>query len=148
MPDIKNRKIILLFSGLAFFAVVLILGANMLLKLVGEAPKPEGSALPPIQADTSIKIQAPGGTDAGREGPVYEIKSGAPDDRPVLYTTTGFSPRELTIRASDIIGCVITIANKSGAPLRVRVGPHDPAGDPGADYGVIASGETGILGGR
>lgn len=141
----SKKKLILLFGGIVLFAAVLILGTNMLLKLVPQEQKPEGSALPPIQTDTNIKIQAPGGTGTGREGPVYEIKSGAPDDRPIQYTTAGFSPQELTIRSSDVIGCVITVTNKSDAPLRVRVGPHDSVRDPGADYGIIASGETGIL---
>lgn len=144
--DPKQKKLMLLFGGLALFAAALIFGTNILLKLVPQKQKPEESVLPPIQTGVDVRIQAPGGTGAGNEGPIYEIRDGAPqDDRPVTYTAAGFSPAEVTIRASDAAGCVITVTNKSDAPLRVRVGPHDPAGDPGADYGVLAPNEIGIL---
>ena len=142
----KNKKLILLFAGIALFAAALILGTNALLERVPHTEPREGSPLPPIRRDTDIRIRAPGDEGPGRtNGPSYEIKDGASDDRPVTYTAAGFSPQELTIRLDDAIGCVITVTNKSIAPLRVRVGPHDPAGDPGADYGSIAPGQTGIL---
>lgn len=142
----KNKKLVLLFASIALFAAALILGTNALLERVPHTEPRAGSPLPPIRRDTDIRIQAPGDQGPGSTtGPIYEIKNGAPDDRPVLYTAAGFSPAELTIRSSDPIGCVITVTNTSAAPLRVRVGPHDPAGDPGADYGSIAPGQTGIL---
>lgn len=141
----EPKKLAILFGGLTLLVVILILGTNALLERVPQTQPLEGSALPPIRTDTNIRIQAPGGTEGGREGPIYEIQSGALDDRPVMYTAVGFSPQELTIRAGDAIGCVITVTNRNAAPLRVRVGPHDPAGDPGADYGSITPGQTGIL---
>ncbi len=145
----KNKKLIFLFAGAALFAAALILGVNALLARLPHAPPSEGSPLAPIRRDTDIRIRAPGDKGPGRTtGPIYEIKNGGVDDRPVTYTAAGFTPAELTIRSSDPIGCVITVTNTSAAPLRVRVGPHDPAGDPGADYGSIAPGQTGILDAR
>lgn len=142
----EPKRLAILFGGLTLLVVILILGTNALLERVPHTQPSEGSPLPPIRRDTDIRIQAPGDKGPGRtKGPIYEIKNSGVDDRPVTYTESGFTPAEFTIRSSDPIGCVITVTNKSVSSLRVRVGPHDPAGDPGADYGSIAPGQTGIL---
>lgn len=137
--DSPNRKLIFFFSGLMLFAALLVIGTNFLLELVPAEEKPVRRTLPPIEAEKNDMMPD------GREGPLFRIQRGAVDLRPIIYTSGGFEPVHRTIQSSDDIGCLITVVNKSAAVLRIGVNPHDERGDPGANYGEIQPGETGIL---
>ncbi|MEK7464781.1 MAG: hypothetical protein AAB591_00010 [Patescibacteria group bacterium] len=135
----KKQKFVLFFVGLAGFAALLVLGTNAALKLVPpEEHSREPKTLPPI--DATVRIEAPDNSSSVRtniiESPV--------DSRPINYTATGFTPAELTVRASDPIGCIITVTNQTAQQIRVAVSPHAASGDPGVNYGELAPGETGI----
>ncbi len=145
--DIKDKKLMLFFGGLAVFVVLLIIGIDFALKLVPvPVPPPAGpdgavgaDGLPPLGNGESEIVPTK------ESGGVFRIQEGTVDHRPIRYTEEGFSPRAITIRASDDLGCLITVVNQSNASLRVGVGPHDPAGDPGANYGEIQPGRAGVL---
>lgn len=134
---INNKKAVWFFGGLLAFAVILIAGTNITLKSVpAEEPATETS-LPPL--------------DRTRENKPYEkgteyniIGSEITDPRAVIYTDAGFAPPGTVIKANDAIGCLITVENHSSRRIRVGVNQHREAGDPGADYGELAPGETGI----
>lgn len=132
-----TKKLALFFGGLAVFAAVLIAGANFLLKRVPTPPAPQ--PLPALKSeDSDAALEGDGGA-------VFHIQEGTVDRRPVRYTHDGFSPARIIIQETDDLGCPITVLNQSDAPLRVGVNPHDPAGDPGANYGDIAPGKAGVL---
>ncbi len=140
LADPQNKKLIIFFAGLIGVAIVLVLGVNFLLKLVPVEEESSGRILAPPEA--KVRLEGPD----GKEAPVYRIiEPDAADTRPITYTAAGFSPSLVTIRASDPIGCLITVINRSSAPIRVGVNPHNPAGDPGANYGETPPGQTGIL---
>jgi len=48
------------------------------------------------------------------------------------------------VRASDSVGCLITIVNKTDKIVKIGVSPHGPAGDPGANYREIAPSAEGL----
>lgn len=137
--DVKNKKAILFFGGLAAFAILLAVGVNFALKLVPVPPPVSPQSLPPLGSD-EIEDVVP-----EERGGVFHIQEGTLDHRPIRYTQEGFSPRSITIQASDDLGCLTTVVNQSDAPLRVGVSPHGLAGDPGANYGEIAPGRAGVL---
>lgn len=139
------RRLAIFFGGLAVLTAAVVFGVNLALKRFGPplAPTPAATTLPLPSVD--IGVEPPASKDSGAERPTFHIQPGAVDRRAVGYTAEGFQPQHITIRATDDIGCLITVVNQSGAGLRVGVNPHDQAGDPGADYGVIPPGETGIL---
>lgn len=138
--DAKSKKLMLFFGGLTLFVILLAIGVNFLLKLV-PVPAPVPPPSPPALGSDETKASE-------ESGGVFHIQAGTVDHRPIRYTQEGFSPRSITIQASDDLGCLITVVNQSDAPLRVGVGPHDPAGDPGANYGEIQSGKAGIIDAR
>jgi hypothetical protein len=136
----NQRRILFLLGGLAIFTVLLVIGVDVALRYV---PPPTQNVLPPQNIeDKKIHIENPSGGNDTKVNILDEVPS---DSRAITYTEAGFSPKEITIKITDSVGCLITIQNKTGVPLRVGVSPHNPAGDPGADYGEIISGETGIL---
>src|SRR3989338_9895248 len=144
MEGPKTRNLLLLFGGLFLFAVFLIVGTNVLLRRIEPAPAPPANPLPAIKrGEVKMRIEGPGGApDTG----VRFIEPGAvADPRPVIYTEAGSAPGRVTVSATDAVGCLVTVINRSAAPLRVGVNPHSPAGDPGADYGAIAPGGSGLL---
>ncbi|GEM_PF-1807123 len=135
-----QRRILFLLGGLAVFTVLLVIGMDVALRYV---PPPAQNILPPQNAnDEKIRIEHPGG---GSDTKVNILDEAPLDSRAIMYTETGFSPKETTIKITDSIGCLITVQNKTALPLRVGVNPHNVTGDPGADYGEITTGETGIL---
>src|SRR3989344_4398638 len=140
-----NKKLILFFSGLALFTAVLVLSADFFL---GRIPAPP-PASPELQRDEPPQplpaLPEKGAMPNEDDGTAFHIQEGIVDHRPVRYTVTGFSPRRIIIQETDDLGCLITVVNQSDAPLRVGVNPHDPAGDPGANYGEITPGKASIL---
>lgn len=135
-PNLGNKKIMFFFGGLALFAAALVLGADFFLRRVPAPPPPQ--PLPALQEEEEAMPDEDNGA-------VFQIQKGTVDRRPVRYTADGFSPARIVIQETDDLGCLITVVNQSAAPLRVGVGPHDPAGDPGANYGEITPGKAGIL---
>ena len=137
------RTLVIFFAGLAAVAALLVFGANWLLGRVPAealpAPKPAGQSLP--AADLPAAEPQP----SEEPGASFRIQKGSVDRRPIVYSANGFAPARIAIQASDAIGCLITVVNRSERVLRVGVSPHDPAGDPGANYGEIAPGSSGIL---
>lgn len=138
MKTRQNRNLVLFLGGLGGLVTVLVIGANYLLRLVPVEPPPASQLLPVIQAEDTDEDTAP-------SSPVFRIQSGTVDHRPVGYTAEGFSPPRITIQETDSIGCLITVLNRSDVALRVGVSPHEAAGDPGADYGIIAPGASAVL---
>ncbi len=137
--DVKNKKALLFFGGLAIFAVLLVVGVNFALKFVPVPPPVLPQSLPPLD-NNGAKV-AP----VEERGGVFRVQEGTVDHRPIRYTAEGFSPRSITIQSSDDLGCLITVVNQSDVPLRVGVSPHDAPGDPGANYGEIQPGRAGVL---
>lgn len=136
----NQRRIIFLLGGLAIFTALLIIGVDVGLRFLAT---PTQNTIPPQNTENdSIRIENPGGGSNTKVEILDEVPS---DPRAILYTETGFSPKEITINITDSIGCLITVLNKTKDPLRVGISPHTQAGDPGANYGEIAFGETGIL---
>ncbi|MBI4132232.1 MAG: hypothetical protein HY474_01225 [Candidatus Sungbacteria bacterium] len=130
-----SKQLILFFGGLALFAVLLTFGANFFLRRIHVEPP---------QPFTPLPISS-GGSQESDDGGMFQIQKGTVDRRPVRYGPDGFSPRTIAIHESDDLGCLITVINQSDAPLKVGASPHDPAGDPGANYGEIAPGKAGVL---
>lgn len=131
-----RKTLVLFFGGAALFATVLVVSVNAILKSVPTPAPTPASALPPIGDEPA---------PASEEAPLFRIKKGAEDRRPIRYEGEGFTPSAVTIRNTDDLGCSISVQNRSSVTLIVGVSPHDPAGDPGANYGEIAPGETGVL---
>ena len=132
------KKLCIFFSGLAAFAALLIFSVNFWLKSV---PGENGDAVLPLPPITDGDAPT-----SGSESPIKIIDSGiAGDPRPVTYTEEGFTPKEVTIKASDPTGgCVITVTNKTRAIIKVGLNPHLDAGDQGVDYKDLAPNDTGI----
>lgn len=134
---INNKKMIWFFGGLAAFAAVLIAGTNMILKSVPAEEPAAKTSLPPL--DRTRK------DDSDKKGTEYSITgSKIVDSRAIIYTDSGFAPPVTVIKADDAIGCLVTVENRSSRRVRVGVNPHRDAGDPGANYGELAPGTTGI----
>lgn len=134
---INNKKMIWLFGGLAAFAAVLIAGTNIILKSVPAEEPAAKTSLPPLDRTRE--------GDSYKKGTEYSITgSEIIDSRAVIYTDAGFAPPVTVIKTSDEIGCLITVENRSSRKIRVGVNPHRDAGDPGANYGELAPGTTGI----
>ncbi len=141
MTDPENKKLILFFCGLGLGVLLLIVVTNALLKLVPSPEHERGGELPEIESD-----RPPATPGSGGEPKTEQAKPGIIDRRPITYTASGFSPTSVTVRISDEgVGCLITVVNRTDAPLKIGVSPHEDTGDPGADYGFIQPGETGIL---
>ena len=142
MTAARFQKLMLLLGGALLFAAFLIAGTNALLKLVPQA-EPAGPAetlAPP--GEGHIRFEGP---DERQSPKTFFIEPGqVQDPRPVTYTDAGFQPTELIVQASDAVGCLITVINRTVTPLRVGVNPHAVSGDPGADYGELAPGESGL----
>ena len=137
-----NRKLFIIFGGLAVFVVLLVVGVNTALKLI-PAPKIQSGGTAPIKNNGTIRIEAP---DGNKNTKVNILDQSPPDPRAITYTENGFSVQNVTVSINDSIGCLITIINNTALPLHVGVGPHNPSGnDPGANYGDITPGESGIL---
>lgn len=132
------KKLYFFFGSLAAFAVVLIFGVNFWLKSV---PGEDNDATPPLPPITDENAPA-----SGSESPIRIIDVGiAGDPRPITYTEDGFTPKEVTIKASDpVVGCVITVTNRTRAIIKVGLNPHLDAGDQGVDYKNLAPNDTGI----
>lgn len=139
-----NRKTLITIGVLALFTTALVVGADLILRRLSPAPEPDrAGALPPPSAPTN-ELQNP-----PRDGNTHFINAAPPDPRAVIYTDAGFSPRSITIRASDPTGCAMTIRNETARPVTVRAGPHNPNGeDPGFPYQPIAPRETAVLDAR
>ena len=132
MPtDFKN--IAIFFSGLLVLVIVLVAGTNFLLRRV-PTTTPVKPTLP--ANDTG----APFENSPARINPAEQS-----DPRPIIYTPNGFAPQTPTVQVTDAMGCLITLINRSETPLRVGVNPHSAKSDPGANYGTILPGESGIL---
>lgn len=132
MQELKTKRAIFFLGGIAAFALVLVVGVNVLLRRVEPAyiPPPPAENEPPPEENDEAE---------------FRIQKEFLDSRPVTYTLDGFSPQTLTIQEGDSAGCMISVLNRSDSAIKVGVSPHDPAGDPGADYGEISPGNTGIL---
>lgn len=134
--DRETQKLVLFFGSLALFAAVLAIGTNLLLKSLPQDGASEVT-LPPVKTEG----ERPPESDGAR---TKVIAPGTVDPRAIRYTETGFEPVLVTIRASDPIGCLISVINRSQRPIRLGVNPHAETGDPGANYGELAPAETGI----
>lgn len=130
----ETRKLVFFFAGMFLLALVLIAGASFALKFISRSEP----AIPPAPP---LEIPA----DRGSATTKIIDASRSIDSRPVRYTDGGFAPTEITITALDAVGCLVTIENKTKNPLKVGVSPHRESGDPGANYRVIAPGESGVL---
>lgn len=132
--DGKTRRLVIFFASTAGFVLVLIFGTSMLLKFIpAEAPR------------APTPIPTPVGNQEKGTGTKSRITNDAGDTRPIIYAENGFTPTAITVYVADSIGCLISVINKTDRPLKVGVSPHDPAGDPGANYGIIQPGGTGIM---
>ncbi len=133
----QGKTLLWFFGGLLAFAVILIAGTNVILKSVPTEQPATNTSLPPL--DRTHENQPPKG------GTQYNITdANVTDPRAIIYTNAGFALSTTTIKASDPVGCVITVENHSNRTIRVGVNPHRDAGDPGADYGELAPGAVGI----
>ena len=131
----------MIFGGLVAFLVILVFGVNEILKHIPTKKASLPSTSIPA-AGNNLKIEAPNGT---KDTKVQIIDRPPDDPRVITYTEAGFSPNAITIKARDSMGCLISVKNATAKPLHVGVSPHNPAGDPGANYGNIAPNEDGIL---
>lgn len=135
--SITPKKLIIFFSGLAVFVVLMVAGANLALKRLVPEDRGERTPLPAIR-DGQAPAEIPEGATK-----IVEPATVA-DTRPIIYTAAGFEPAETTIKSSDAYGCLVSVVNRSAAKIKVGVGPHAAAGDPGSDYGELAPNEIGI----
>lgn len=135
----SNRKLAFLLGGLGFFAALLVFGTNAVLERIPTGPPLPPPRLPPL--DAGIRFEGPN-PNAGPRTNIVDAE--VTDPRQVTYGTGGFSPVEVTIQASDPVGCLITVINRSASTIRVGVNPHAASGDPGADYGELLPNERGI----
>ena len=137
------KNFLLFFGGLLLFAAALAAGTYIYLGRVPTDAPTSGTILPPVDlgAPGPSGLPSPPRPDSAPR----QSAPGVVDVRPVTYTDAGFAPARITVRAADSIGCLITVINRSSSVLRVGVSPHRAAGDPGADYGILTPGETGIL---
>lgn len=134
---INNKKAAWFFGGLIVFVVILIAGTNITLKSVPTEEPAAKTSLPPLDRTRE--------DDSYKKGTEYNITgSKIIDSRAIIYTDSGFAPPVTVIKANDAIGCLVTVENHSSRRVRVGVNPHRDAGDPGANYGELAPGETGI----
>lgn len=132
------KKTAIFFSVLAAFVIILVTGANFLLKKVpSEAGGPEKLApLAPVEIPSPAAKDNTSGTSI-----ISDIKTSNPE---IIYKDDEFKPAEITIKASDPIGCLIVVTNKTNQIIRIGLSPHKESGDPGANYGTLAPGEQGI----
>lgn len=135
----NNKKLFLFFGAMFLFAAVLTVGAGFVLKKIPIDSRPAGA----VERDPVLPNI--GGAEGKPASSISDIRDPAEmDNRPIIYAESGFSPGEITIKASDALGCVITARNKSNKIIKVGANPHAASGDPGANYGELAPGEVGI----
>lgn len=135
----NSRRTFVFLGGLALFALLIIFGADTLLKRVPASQ----SVPPPSSPETEPAPDSAPGVE--ENSAPFSIERGAEDRRPLIYGSGGFQPTALTIQETDDLGCVITVINRSSTLLGIGVDPHNPAGDPGANYGEIGPGERAII---
>lgn len=142
MPMLPPGKTLAAFFGsLLALAAILVFATNWLLTRISPAPPTAPATILP-SPDVDLRLESP----AGNGDTSFTIQRGSIDPRPITYTEEkGFNPPRFEIRNDGPIGCLITVLNKSDARLRVGVDPHDPSGDPGADYGEIPPGGSALL---
>ncbi len=134
-----NQRLIFFFGGLAVFVALLAAGTNLFLKRIPVEPGGQ-----PVLPPAAVEVRPERPEESEENGGRYRFSPpGTVDPRAITYTEDGFRPNTLTIRATDPIGCLITVINRSGRKIRVGVSPHREGGDPGADYGELTPGETG-----
>ena len=131
-----TKKTWWIIGALALFTLALVIGTDFVLRRIPPAPD-RRNALPPPED----RLPNP-----PNDGNTHFIDTAPHDPRAVIYTDAGFSTRSITIRASDPIGCAMTIRNETAKLVTIRVGPHNPHGeDPGFPYQPIAPKETSVL---
>ncbi len=133
------KKHIILFSGLTVFTVILFFGVNFWLKRLSPKGPSSPATPPPIPQEKS-------GTNPKDSDKIRVIRPDAVGDkRPIFYNDTGFQPKEITIKLKDeVVGCLITVQNKSGKTILVGLNPHLASGDRGVNYRELAPSEIGI----
>lgn len=133
----QNKKLALFFCGLAVFTLILVFGADFLLRKMPIDVGRNKDAAKPRDAQ-ELPANAPGQIN------IIEPSRDIQDNRPVTYTNSGFGPEEVTITADDPFGCTISVTNRSSKVIHIGLNPHSAAKDPGVDYGDLAANERGI----
>lgn len=78
------------------------------------------------------------------EAGVTKIVDSAPTSGMVVYENGKFSPSRVNLGDTES-NCVISVMNKSAAPLLVRLSPHSPTDSQGVLYPEIQPGQSMLL---
>ena len=126
MNNISVKQLVIFFAVITAVIAAFIIGANLFLKW--------GISVEPSKGETKLE----------------DIQTGTPEVKPadkveltptVIYDGKSFQPPRVFRDGSGSVGCLVVLVNRSGSPLRIGVSPHNPARDPGPDFGFTASGD-------
>jgi|SRR3989344_5667219 len=121
MGNILTKK---LFWASVAFLVMLAIATHFILRQLRIDKSPVTN--PP--ADGAVNVQSDENIDE-----VVENR--------IIYTETGFSPKEISIAADRGLGCSVNVINRSNRSLNLGLSPHKEAKDPGREYPPIAQGD-------
>ena len=128
MGDISTKQLLKFFAAITAIVALFIIGAYLFLRWTVNIETPEvkpDKVLPQIQGEET-KMLEPNGAELTPQ---------------VIYDGQTFRPPKMLRDGSGSIGCIVVLLNRSAFPLQIGMSPHDPAGDPGPNYGSIASGD-------
>ena len=126
MNNISVKQLVIFFAVIAAVIAAFIFGANLFLKW--------GIEVEPLKDEIKLE-EIPSGA--------AKIKTPGKDELTptVIYDGKSFQPPRVFRDGSGSIGCLVVLVNRSGSPLKIGLNPHNPARDPGPDFGFTASGD-------
>lgn len=126
MNNISLKQLVIFFGVIAAVIAAFIVGANLFLKWGIQVEPPKGE----------IKLEdVP--TGAAKIKPANEVEL----TPTVIYDGKSFQPPRVFRDGSGSVGCLVVLVNRSGAPLKIGLNPHNNVRDPGPDFGFTASGD-------
>ncbi|MFY9462402.1 MAG: hypothetical protein WAP51_04340 [Candidatus Sungiibacteriota bacterium] len=121
MNDMSIKQLLKFFAVITLIVALFIAGAYLFLRWAVNVEVPEAKpseALPQIRKPNESELTPQ-----------------------VIYDGQAFRPARVLRDGSGSIGCIVVLVNRSIIPLRIGLNPHNPAGDPGPNYGTIAPGD-------
>ena len=123
MGDISIKQLFKFFAVITAIIALFVAGAYLFLRWAVNVEAPEEK---PGEAPPQTQIREPNESELTPQ---------------VIYDGQVFRPARVLRDGSGSIGCLVVLVNRSIVPLRIGLNPHNPAGDPGPNYGTIAPGD-------
>ena len=121
MNDMSIKQLLKFFAVITLIVALFIAGAYLFLRWAVnvEVPEEKPGEVPPQIQEPNEAVLTP----------------------QVIYDGQTFRPSRVLRDGPGSIGCIVVLLNRSVFPLKIGMSPHNPAGDPGPNYGTIAPGD-------